>query len=37
MRKARKRTKIGFYHAIIRGVDKQNIFYSEEEKNFSKT
>lgn len=36
MRKARKRTKIGFYHAIIRGVDKQNIFYSEEDKKFFK-
>lgn len=36
MRKARKRSKTGYYHTIIRGVDKQNIFYSEEDKKFFK-
>lgn len=29
MRKARKRSKSGFYHTMIRGVNRQNIFYDD--------
>lgn len=34
MRRARTRSKNGFYHTVIRGVNKQNIFYCNADKRF---
>lgn len=36
MRRARLRAKSGYYHIVIRGVNKQNIFFSTEDKEFFK-
>lgn len=34
MRKNRKRARSGIYHTVIRGVDRQNIFYEDDDKHF---
>ena len=34
MRKARQKSETGFYHSIIQGVNKQNIFYDDDDRYF---
>ncbi len=36
MRKARQRSKSGYYHTMIRGVNKQDIFYDDADKSYFK-
>ena len=34
MRKRRQYSATGLYHVVIRGVNKQNIFFDDEDRNF---
>lgn len=37
MRRARVKSKSGYYHLVIRGVNKQNIFYEDADRQYFKT